>query len=581
MLPIKQEPAPATLDDELLLMLARQGRRMPYPVFLAAVMFSWLATDPPDVPDQELLAWLAVVALVLAVRMVVLARLPALARLGRRRCLQAAVALSMLNGATHGAGILLFAAPTDFQFAIQSLLFVGLCAGAVATTAGYRPVFLGYMLPVIVPLVFLWCTDVRHSGNVAVGAIIALFAGVLMTLSSDSFRLFRESFEIRSQQAQLNDRLRTALDRAEAASRAKTRFLAAASHDLRQPIHTLSLFSAALALRPLDEGSRDIARHIEAALENLGAQLDALLDISKLDAGVVYSRPVVLALRPLLARLASDFGPIAQARQLQMSLDAPQDAVVLTDDVLLRRVIANLIDNAIKYTDDGDIILGMRREHGTAVVTIEDTGRGIAQDEQEKVFEEFYQLDNPERNRAKGLGLGLSIVHRLASLLGIRMEMVSRPGLGTCFFMFLPEYAGQPERSTSPAAGDPGIHARHVLVVDDELDVRQGMQTLLQELGARVTIADGLAQALAATRQDPPDVVLSDFRLRAGEDGITLIQAIRSMHPGLPAILISGDTSPERLREAYQAGIPMLHKPVTRTLLQQAIEDATMIGHTP
>jgi len=511
----------------------------------------------------------------------VLGRLPAMTGVSRARRLRVAVGLSILNGTTHGLGVLLFSAPTNFQFAIQSLLFVGLCAGSVATTAGYRPVFLGYVAPVIAPLVMLWWTGARHPASMAVGIVIALFAAVLVTLAADSFRLFRESFDIRSQQAQLNEQLRAALAQAEAASRAKTRFLASASHDLRQPIHTLSLFSAALAMRPLDERSRAIASHIDCALKNLTEQLDSLLDVSKLDAGVVNSQPVTLQVKPFIERLAADFKPVADARQLRLSLDAPADASVYIDDVLLGRIISNLIDNAIKYTEQGEVRLALVCQHGMVVLAIEDSGRGIEAQEHERVFEEFYQLENPERNRAKGLGLGLSIVQRLVALLGIRMEMVSRPGMGTAFYLFMTEQAVQPAAAPQERAAARHIAARHILVVDDEHTVRLGMQTLLQELGARVTLADDIAEAIALARQDRPDLLLADLRLRGNENGIELVGALTQLYPGLPAILISGDTSPERLREAQHAGIPMLHKPVSLALLRQAIDDATPTIETP
>lgn len=576
--PVKPIAVSTTLDDELLQLLARQGRRMPYPVFLAAAMFSWLATDPPGFPEPAALIWLGAVALVLALRMVLLGRLPAMTGPRRVRRLQIAVALSLLNGFTHGTGIVLFAAPSNFQFAIQSLLFVGLCAGSVASTAGYRPVFLGYVLPVITPLIVLWCAGTGQPGSIAVGAAIALFALVLTSLAQDSFRLFRESFDIRSQHVLLNEKLSEALAQAEAASRAKSRFLAAASHDLRQPIHSLSLFSAALALRPLDQSTRAIAHHIERALESLTVQLDALLDISKLDAGVVRSQPVAVDLQSFMTRMQAEFAPIAEARQLQLTLDAPQPASTFVDDVLFGRIVSNLIENAIKYTESGQVKLTVAREHGLVLVAIEDSGRGIDLPEHERVFEEFYQLSNPERDRAKGLGLGLSIVARLVVLLGIRLEMVSHPGRGTSFFLFLPEHDSPTRRSglSSPITASV---ARHILVVDDEQAVRAGMQTLLQELGARVSLAGGVAQALELAQRERPDLLLADFRLRGSENGIVLVNAIKALYPDLPAVLISGDTSPERLREAREAGIPILHKPVSLPLLRQTIESASTPGY--
>lgn len=564
-----------TLDEELLCLLARQGKRMPYPVFLAAAMVIWLASEPPGLPGIGPIMWLLLVAVVLVLRMVVLGRLVGMSQVAPQRRLHIAVALSALNGVTHGAAIVLFAAPHEFQFAVQSLLLVGLCAGSVATTAGYQPVFLAYVVPVAGTLVARWSVGVSHDGSAAVAVIIAIFAAVLVALAADSFRLFRESFEIRLQHVRLNERLRAALDQAETANRAKTRFLASASHDLRQPIHTLSLFAAALAMRSLDAISREISDHIGAALGNLSCQLDALLDISKLDAGVVTMRPAMLELAPFVERLRADFAPIAAAKGLSLSIPAAVPAALYTDEVLLGRIVANLLDNAIKYTEHGEVSLAVVLHPGQVTLVITDTGRGMAEHDQVRVFEEFYQLDNPERNRVKGLGLGLSIVQRLVELLGVRMEMVSAPGTGTSFFLMLPEYLGKPPALPALPEACGALGACHVLVVDDDDAVRQGMQALLQALGVRVTLADGSAGALAAARVDPPDLLLVDYRLRGDDDGIALVRAVRALHPALPAILISGDTAPERLRDAEQAGIPMLHKPVPVALLRKAVADLT------
>lgn len=569
----QQQTVSNTLDEELLRLLARQGRRMPYPVFLAAVMLTWLANDPPRLPDRAAGLWLCAVALVLGARTLVLARLPRQAGVSPKRRLRIAIWLSALNGVSHASGLLLFPAPNGFQLAIQSILLVGLCAGSVATTAGYRPVFLAYLLPVMGTLVARWSVDSAHPGGGAIAAISAIFGAVLVSLAGDAFRLFRESFDIRLQHVKLNEQLRLALAQAETANRAKTRFLASASHDLRQPIHTLSLFAAALAMRPLDAVSRDISGHIDTALANLTGQLDALLDISKLDAGVVASQPGPVALAPFIERLRADFAPIAAAKGLALTV-SPASAALYTDALLLRRIVANLLDNAIKYTDQGTVDLAVVARADQVALLIEDSGRGIAPQEQDRVFEEFYQLDNAERDRTKGLGLGLSIVTRLVDLLGARMEMISAPGRGTSYYLIFPAYhGGAAAGAPAPAPAVNALAGRRVLVVDDEHAIRLGMRALLQGLGAAVILADGLAQAMTAVRGHPPDLMLVDFRLRAGEDGIALVRAVRAACPGLPAILISGDTSPARLREARQAGIPLLHKPVPLALLAQAVAD--------
>ncbi len=573
------QPSDATgsLEEELLRLLARQGRRVPIPVFLAAVMIAAMAYG--RLPTALLAGWLVLVAIVLGVRWAVLGRLPALTAISAQNRLRIAIALSAINGATHGLSLGFFPYLPLYERAFQSMLLVTACTGSVATTAGYKPIFLAYVLPTLGPLVVLWAVSpgVANVGwiEISTAGVFALIGLILVALAGDAFRLFRESFEIRLQQAELNRQLRTALDQAEAANRAKTRFLASASHDLRQPIHTLSLFGAALTMRPLDHESRDIAKHMNTALQSLASQLDSLLDISKLDAGVVRVNRGPATLRPILERLHEEFAPRARGKGLRMDLECPRDALVDIDPLLLERILRNLLDNAVKYTGSGGVALRAERTAGGYDVTVSDTGRGIPEAEQPRVFEEFYQLDNPERDRTKGLGLGLAIVTRLADLMRIKMHMTSSPGRGTQFVLTVPEAASAAARTAEPTSTAAPLGALHVLVVDDEAAIRIGMKTLLEAMGCRATLADGTASALAAARADEPDLVVADLRLRGGDDGFETVRAIRKLYPQLRAILISGDIAAERLREAEAAGIPLLHKPVPFEILKREIAHGT------
>jgi CheY-like chemotaxis protein len=313
---------------------------------------------------------------------------------------------------------------------------------------------------------------------------------------------------------------------------------------------------------------------MNTALQGLASQLDALLDISKLDAGVVRVERAPLELRPFLAHLYEEFEPVARDKGLELAFECPREAFVDTDRTLLERIARNLLDNSIKYTDAGRVTLRAQREQGGFAVTVADSGRGIPESEQDRVFEEFYQLDNPERDRTRGLGLGLAIVKRLADLLAIGMDMTSVPGEGTTFRLLLP---GARSPSREQVVGTPEASrfaSLHVLVIDDEAAVRLGMKTLLEGMGCRATLTDGTEQAVAAARADKPDVVLADFRLRGTDNGIDAVHALRQLYPSIPAVLISGDIAPERLREAEQAAIPLLHKPVPFDLLKQAIASA-------
>jgi signal transduction histidine kinase len=562
-----------SLEQEYLRLLARQSQRVPIPVFLVAAMIAGLAYG--RIPTPLLAAWLALVVTLLVVRRAVLGRLPTLLHIAERRRLRFAVALSGINGVVHALSLGFFAFLPEFERALQSMLFVALCAGSVATTAGYRPVFLAYVLPMLVPLMLLWgiSPGVAEVGwiQLSTAALIGLFIALVIALANDAFRLFRESFAIRLQQIELNDQLQKALEQAEAASNAKTRFLASASHDLRQPIHTLSLFGAALTLRPLDKQSREIAQHMNTALQVLASQLDALLDISKLDAGVVRVNATRFNLHDVLERVYNECLPGAREKRLHVTFVCPPAACIDTDQPLFERIVRNLLDNAIKYTDTGCIRLHVTHEGDDYVLAIADPGRGIPEAEQGRIFEEFYQLENPERDRTRGLGLGLAIVRRLTGLLQIEMDMESAPGHGTTFTLRLPVAQAAPAVAASAGKDETGPRALHVLVVDDEAGIRLGMKTLLEAMGCRATLVDGTQQAMAAVRAETPDLVLSDLRLRGDDSGIDTVRSIRELHPRMPAILISGDIAPDRLRQAEEAGIPLLHKPVPVEILKQAI----------
>lgn len=568
-----------TFEEELLRFLARQPKRVPIPIFLLAALIWGMAVQqlPPLLPS----AWLCLVLFVLILRWAIQGKLSEFTEISSEKRLKIAVILSAISGVTHGLSLSFFPVLPDFERAVQSMLLFALSAGAVGTTAGYMPVFLAYIIPTLVPLSLLWAISASSSNAWWIEAAIALliiFLGViLVALARDAFRFFKESFDIRLQQIELNFKLQTALSDAEAANHAKTRFLASASHDLRQPMHTLSVFAAALALRQLDERSREIVKYMNEALEDLSSELDSLLDISKLDAGVIKAQLKMLALKPFLDHLYETFLPAAQAKHLDFKVSCADNLFTKTDKSLFERVVRNLLENAIKYTNAGHVHLLAETEGNAIIVTIMDTGPGIQEAEQERIFEEFYQIDNPERDRKRGLGLGLAIVKRLINLLEIDMKLVSSLSSGSSFILRLPRLdGGQGRTNLQSGIGHSSLLGLHVLVVDDETIVRLAMKELLESLGCRVSDVESTVQAIILAKADPPDIILADFRLRGTDNGIATVQAIRERYPLMPALLISGDTAPERLREADTVNIPLLHKPVTGAALTGSI--ATAVG---
>jgi signal transduction histidine kinase/CheY-like chemotaxis protein len=556
---------PESFEDQLLQVINRQPRRMLVPLLLSVLLIAGMAA--PSQHPYWLAAWLLFACAVMMLRLV-LQNPRALPSFLAAEKLRLAVFLVALSGTAHGLSLFFFLAMTPFEQTVLTMVLIAMCAGAVANSAGYRPLFAAYLLPTLCPLALVWALTpgVPGAGWVQglLPLLIVLFAYVLNSLAHETHRVLRDSYAIRLE-------LRSALDVAQAANRAKTHFLASASHDLRQPIQSLSLFAAALAMRPLDERSRNIANNMNAALQDLTGELDALLDISKLDAGIIRPALSAFALRPALERLEGTFALTARQKGLQLSLHCDCDIWVVTDRKLLDRVLRNLFENAVKYTDSGRIsVTAVPQVDGECcVLTVTDTGRGIDASEHQRIFEEFYQINNPGRDRTRGLGLGLSIVRRLADLLGLQLSMSSALGSGTSFTIRLPTTrVEQPEGAAVPAQCDLERGIR-VLLIDDEESVRLSLRVLLEEHGCHVALAAGTEEAEAMFPGLEVDLLIADFRLRDDDNGIRSIRTLRAHDPELPAILLTGDTAPNRLQEAQQAGIPVLHKPVSPQLLLQ------------
>ncbi len=369
------------------------------------------------------------------------------------------------------------------------------------------------------------------------------------------------------------DEMRAARDAAEAANRSKTSFLAAASHDLRQPIHALGLYMGALRQRALEREARDILDRMDGSVAALDSLFDALLDVSRIDAGAVVPVQRAFDLADLLRRLTNEFAPEAQARELRLGARMAASVgpiAARSDPMLIERVLRNLIANAVKYTVQGGVLVTCRRRGEYWRVEVWDTGPGIDAAEQERVFEEFYQAGNPERDRRAGLGLGLAIVRRVARLLQLSLTMQSRPGHGTHFAVELPA-----ARELLPAAPQvldlQPLSGLAVAVVEDDPEVRDAMRTLMLGWGCRVL--DGVdadeVQAAAAAQSVHPQAVVADLRLRGDRDGLAEIGRLRERYgAALPALLVSGDSAPERVRLMQQSGLPWLAKPVSAARLR-------------
>jgi signal transduction histidine kinase len=375
---------------------------------------------------------------------------------------------------------------------------------------------------------------------------------------------------------QIESEAHQARDTAEQADAAKSRFLAAASHDLRQPVQAAVLFLNLLERRDLDPPTRTLVDQVVSAVNGVQGLLDGLLELARLEAGVIVPEIGAVVLDELLARLAQEFDGLARAAALWLRMP-PSGLVVASDPLLLEQILRNLIANAIKYTTLGGVTVECRDDDRLVRIAVIDTGSGIPAHQCETIFEEFHQLDNPARDRGRGVGLGLAVVDRAARLLGSHVIVRSELGSGSEFSLTLPRSHGPAVRPPAEPSTDCPVIGNHVagrriVVVEDDPGVRLALEMLLQDWGWGVEAASSLEEAADLVEQltQAPDVLLVDYRLPGGACGTEAVKLMHHRWP-VPAIVMTGDTAPERLIEAQRSGCWVLHKPVDPEALRQAL----------
>jgi two-component system, sensor histidine kinase len=479
------------------------------------------------------------------------------------------------GGATIGTGSIWMVANqnTDLQM-IALLLVFAVTGGAVGAFAPYLPAFYAFFSAIAVaPIVWLFAQgDGLH---VTIGFLVVLWFLSVAEQARRASQQFVEFIRLRLENVDLVENLREEKVLAEEANVAKSRFLASASHDLRQPVHALSVFVGAMRAHQMDAPARGLLDHIDGSVRALGGLFEGLLDVSRLDAGAVEVNRTPFAIQPIIDRVCRDYEQAASEKGLQLRTRRTPE-VVDSDPMLFERILRNLVANAVMYTDRGAVLIGYRR--GARVrVQVWDTGPGIAPTEIPLIFQEFYQIGNPGRDRTRGVGLGLAIVKRLTTLLGHPLQVVSWPGKGTCFTVEVPR-ASENARTdlrhlplpAAPVTAGSGL----ILVVDDEGAIQIAMQSLLQSWGYSVIAAGSYAEMLEriASVTEVPRLIICDYRLRDNETGSTVIERLRHQYnDDIPGMLITGDTAPDRIKEAQTSGYLFLHKPVPNDTLRAAI----------
>jgi signal transduction histidine kinase/CheY-like chemotaxis protein len=489
-----------------------------------------------------------------------------------RRWLRLYLGVLLLSAVSWGVAPCFLLADLRFVPTVPLVILL-LAIGAAGThlVAAHRWAIYMWLLPLLSP-VTVYMLYLGTPMTLTIAPFAALFFLACVFFAGTRHRLLMKELQTKLDNDALVHALRQQVVLVEQANREKSRFLASASHDLRQPMHALGLFTATLEKRLAGTTLQPMVKNMIRSIDALEQSFTSMLDISKLDAGVIEPNLQSFPIRDLFRVLHMHCA--GQAEELGLGLRFKAGGkIVMSDPHLLERVLSNLIHNAIRYTQEGGIVVVARTRAQAVCIEVWDTGIGISHDELPKVFDEFYQVSNPGRDRSRGLGMGLAIVKRLILLMGHQLEVVSRPGRGTVFRILIKSTQFDEMDNLLVAADtvpSPIESSRTVLLIDDEESIRVGMSELLQTWGYHVLTAATIQEACTEVRRHAGviDIVVSDLRLANEEDGIDAIERVRAAYGApLPALLVTGDTSPDEVKRVHSSGHQVLFKPVrTREL---------------
>jgi signal transduction histidine kinase/CheY-like chemotaxis protein len=487
-----------------------------------------------------------------------------------RRLLLQQVVIHTLDGAAWGA--LALVALDSSTISGRVLIFAvltGILGSAMSLLAPVWIVFVAFALALVAgATAWLWFSGDRFYQALSIAGV--LYIASLVGQARNSAIAALAAIKLRFDNIDLVRQAEAARSAAEQANLAKSKFLAAASHDLRQPIHAQGLFLDVLSRTGLNAHQQEVLDSARSAWLASSDMLNTLLDFSRIEAGVVRPNPHPFRLQPLLYKIENDLAPLADAKGL-LYRTRETELTVHSDPALLELVLRNLVSNAIRYSEVGGVLVACRRRGATVLLEVWDTGIGIAAADRAEIFREFHQLGNAERDRSQGLGLGLSIVDGLARALGHPLSLASTPGRGSVFRITVP-LADPAAADIGPAPLTPRLTKQRVLIIDDDAAVRSGMAQLLRSWGCECDAAETVDEALELAARVTPELIISDYRLKGSRTGADAIAALRErLGIMVPALIITGDTAPERLREATASGIALLHKPLTPDQLQRAL----------
>ena len=542
-----------------------------FPIFLSYVFYSLI-------PKTILISWLFAILLVTSLRGYLTFFWYKIDSDAKKTDLfeKLSLFLSLLAGCLWGATVLIM----DFnQYPEQSVFLNIVVFGLTAGSVGIGSYWIGYFI-IYNASVFSIYISTYIIGSPEPYYLLAtslfLFSIFMMQIALVFHRGNAENIWLIKRNEKLAENLAEKKEQAEDFASSRTRFLASASHDLRQPIQALNFFLAALEPHLNTQPSKDIFQKLEKCTDGVNELLNAILDISKLDSSTLQLNKSACDLDNILKNLTRQFKNQSDDKNLELTCQTTS-LHVYSDSVLLQRILSNLISNAINYTENGHVEIRLSESTDSILIEIIDTGLGISVSEQKRIFEEFYQLGNPERDKKKGLGLGLSIVKKLCLLMDIPLSLDSQRGQGSSFGIKLPLCAKPINTSeTIKTLSYQNLMSKKILVIDDEDIIREGLSELLSRWQCDVIATDSEENACKAIQAKgvKPDLIIADYRLRDNKNGVDAINKVKALFDGIdiPTIIISGDTEPARLKQVALSGYELLHKPVKPAQLRMLMQ---------
>lgn len=474
---------------------------------------------------------------------------------------------AFLSGCTWGATSILFLQTDDLVIMLFLLMtLTGITVGSSASLSNFVWSYYAFAIPAILPFAYVLIAT-GSTEFIVLSLMLSVFLLLQLVVAKKNQNTLDNSIVLRNENTDLVQQLQIKREIAESANLAKTRFLAAASHDIRQPLHAMSILLDVLDEKINNTEQTLIVDKIKKSSVSLGNLLESLLDISKLDAGVVRVEINPFKVEDVFDVLQDEFKTIAENKGLEIHFVST--TLSLNSDVhIIERILRNLISNAIRYTEHGKIVVGCRRKGDLVLISVCDSGIGIEKSQFNIIFEEFQQLDNHSRDRSKGLGLGLSIVSRLTDLLGVNLHVESVPGKGSVFSIECPRNFSilKDQLENTSYTHNIDLTDKKVIIIEDEDEISHALNLLLQGWGCSVielaSLQDVKQNILFSNK---PDIILADYRLANHVTGVDIIHVIYDHYEdrSIPAAIITGDSAPERIQEIENSGFKIMHKPVS------------------